>query len=97
MDPGRKNEYQEFTESVAQLDKGLRSITAMLNKHDEATVYLGVKAITSSSSVAGSMIDGVGFNRWSEDNNGYIKKSELWVMYYLTDHGYDFQSEFKME
>jgi len=43
MNLGKENEYQEFKEGLAQLDKGLKSISAMLNKHGEATVYFGVK------------------------------------------------------
>lgn len=42
MNLGHESEYQEFKESLAQLDKGLKSITAMLNKHGEAAVYYGV-------------------------------------------------------
>lgn len=43
MNLGQENEHQEFKESLSQLDKGLKSISAMLNKHGEATVYFGVK------------------------------------------------------
>jgi predicted HTH transcriptional regulator len=43
MNVGKESEYQEFKESLGQLDKGLKSISAMLNKHGEATVYFGVK------------------------------------------------------
>jgi len=42
MNLGRENEYQEFKEGLAQLDKGLRSITSMLNRHGKAVVYFGV-------------------------------------------------------
>ena len=42
MNFGEENEYQEFKESLSQLEKGLKSITAMLNRHGEATVYYGV-------------------------------------------------------
>ncbi len=42
MNLGKEDEYQEFKESLGQLDKGLKSITAMLNRHGEATVYFGV-------------------------------------------------------
>lgn len=42
MNLGIENEYQEFKESLGQLDKGLKSITAMLNRHGKATVYFGV-------------------------------------------------------
>ena len=42
MNIGFENEYQEFKEGLGQLDKGLKSLTAMLNKHGKATVYFGV-------------------------------------------------------
>ena len=42
MNFGIENEYQEFKEGLGQLDKGLRSITSMLNKHGNAAVYFGV-------------------------------------------------------
>jgi len=42
MNLGKENEFQEFKESLSQLDKGLRSLTAMLNRHGEALVYFGV-------------------------------------------------------
>ncbi len=43
MNLGEENEFQEFKESLSQLDKGLKSISAMLNKHGRGTVYFGVK------------------------------------------------------
>ncbi len=42
MNIGFENEYQEFKEGLGQLDKGLKSLTAMLNKYGNATVYFGV-------------------------------------------------------
>ena len=42
MNLGKEDESVEFKESLSQLDKGLKSITAMLNKHGEANVYFGV-------------------------------------------------------
>lgn len=42
MNIGFENEYQEFKEGLEQLDKGLKSLTSMLNKHGKATVYFGV-------------------------------------------------------
>lgn len=42
MNLGKENEFQEFKESLGQLDKGLKSIAAMLNRHSRATVYFGV-------------------------------------------------------
>lgn len=43
MNLGTEDEYKEFKEGLSQLDKGLKSVSAMLNKHGEATVYFGVK------------------------------------------------------
>ena len=43
MNLGIENEYQEFKESLTQLDKGLKSLTAMLNKHNQGAVYFGAK------------------------------------------------------
>lgn len=43
MNLGREDEYQEFKEGLGQLDKGLKSLTAMLNRHGKAVVYYGVK------------------------------------------------------
>lgn len=42
MNLGHENETQEFKISLAQLDKGLKSLTAMLNRHGHGTVYFGV-------------------------------------------------------
>lgn len=42
MNLGQENEAQEFKISLAQLDKGLKSLTAMLNRHGSGTVYFGV-------------------------------------------------------
>ncbi len=42
MNLGNENEYQEFKEGLGQLDRGLKSVTSMLNKHGKATVYFGV-------------------------------------------------------
>ncbi len=43
MNPGIEDETQEFKEGLGQPDKGLKSITAMLNKHGRDTVHSGVK------------------------------------------------------
>ena len=42
MNFGIENEYQEYKESLSQLDKGLKSLTAMINKNGRGTVYFGV-------------------------------------------------------
>lgn len=42
MNLGNENEFQEFKEGLGQLDKGLKSLTSMLNKHGQGSVYFGV-------------------------------------------------------
>ena len=42
MNLGKENEYQEFKKSLSQLDKGLKSLSAMLNRNSEGTVFFGV-------------------------------------------------------
>lgn len=42
MNLGNENEYIEFKESLTQLDKGLKSLTAMLNKNGRGSIYFGV-------------------------------------------------------
>ena len=43
MNLGKENETQEFKESLSQLDKGLKSLVAMLNRSGTGTVYFGIK------------------------------------------------------
>jgi hypothetical protein len=38
---GKENEQQEFKLGLAQLDKGLKSLSAMLNRQQKGTVYFG--------------------------------------------------------
>lgn len=42
MNIGAENELNEFKESLTQLDKGLKSLTAMMNKHNKGDVYFGI-------------------------------------------------------
>lgn len=42
MNIGKESELQEFKESLSQLDKGIKSLTAMLNRNGHGTVYFGV-------------------------------------------------------
>ena len=42
MNIGRENETVEFKSSIAQLDKGVLSMTAMLNRSNRGTVFFGV-------------------------------------------------------
>ena len=42
MNIGRESETVEFKESIAQLDKGIRSLTAMLNRHQYGSLFIGV-------------------------------------------------------
>ncbi len=42
MNLGNESETVEFKESIAQLDKGILGLTAMLNRHNHGTLYIGV-------------------------------------------------------
>lgn len=42
LDYPLENEFYEFKSSLSELDKGLETIAAMLNKHSKADVYYGV-------------------------------------------------------
>ena len=42
MNIGFENETTEFKESIAQLDKGVKGLTAMLNRSNRGSVYFGV-------------------------------------------------------
>lgn len=42
MNLGKEDETTEFKESLSQLDKGVRSLSAMLNRHRNGTVFFGV-------------------------------------------------------
>ena len=42
MNIGRENEITEFKSSISQLDKGVLSMTAMLNRSNRGVVYFGV-------------------------------------------------------
>ena len=42
MNLGEETEKREFKLGLGQLDKGLRSLSAMLNRSTEGTVYFGV-------------------------------------------------------
>ena len=42
MNLGKEDEYKEFKMGLGQLDKGLKSLSAMLNRNAEGTVYFGV-------------------------------------------------------
>ncbi|MBR1590284.1 MAG: putative DNA binding domain-containing protein [Acidaminococcaceae bacterium] len=42
MNLGTENERQEFKLGLGQLDKGLKSLAAMLNRNEEGTVFFGV-------------------------------------------------------
>ena len=42
MNLGDENETTEFKTSMSQLDKGIIGLTAMLNRHNHGTLYIGV-------------------------------------------------------
>lgn len=41
MNLGMESEILEFKKSTSELDKGIISLAAMLNKHGEGTLYFG--------------------------------------------------------
>ena len=43
MNIGKESEKIEFKESLSELEAGIRSISSMLNRNKEATLYFGVK------------------------------------------------------
>lgn len=43
MNLGKESETVEFKESLAQLDEGIKSLTAMLNRSNKGIVYYGIK------------------------------------------------------
>ena len=42
MNLGKENEMQEFKESLSQLDKGIKSLVAMLNRNGSGTFFLAL-------------------------------------------------------
>ena len=43
MNIGKESEKIEFKESLSELETGIKSISSMLNRNKEATIYFGVK------------------------------------------------------
>ena len=43
MNIGEESEKIEFKESMSELEAGLKSISSMLNRNKEATLYFGVE------------------------------------------------------
>lgn len=43
MNLGMENETLEFKKSTSELEEGVISLSSMLNKHGEGTLYFGVK------------------------------------------------------
>ena len=43
MNLGKEDELREFKETLVQLDSGLKSLSAMLNRHGRGCVYFGVR------------------------------------------------------
>ena len=43
MNLGMENEILEFKKSTSELNDGVISLSSMLNKHSEGTLYFGVK------------------------------------------------------
>lgn len=43
MNFGMESETIEFKKSISELNDGIISLTSMLNKHGEGTLYFGIK------------------------------------------------------
>ena len=61
-----ETEYVEFKSSLSQLDRGIETIAAMLNKHERADIYYGV-------SDDGKIV-GIQKELWKEINE-YLKRN----------------------
>lgn len=64
MNIGKETEYVEFKESTAEKEKGIESMSSMLNKHGKGTVYFGVK---NNGDVKGQIIGESTLNKLSQD------------------------------
>lgn len=60
MNLGAEDEKREFKESLVQLDSGLRSLSAMLNRHGSGCVYFGVR---DNGDVIGTSVGRDTFNK----------------------------------
>lgn len=64
MNIGKETEYIEFKESTAEKDKGIESMSSILNKHGKGTLYFGVK---NNGDVKGQPIGESTLNKLSQD------------------------------
>ena len=64
MNIGKETEFIEFKESTADKDKGIESMSSILNKHGKGTLYFGVK---DNGDVKGQTIGDSTLNRLSQD------------------------------
>lgn len=63
MNIGKETEYVEFKESTAEKDKGIESMSSILNKHGKGTLYFGVK---NNGDVKGQVIGEATLNKLSQ-------------------------------
>ena len=63
MNIGKETEYVEFKESTAEKDKGIESMSSILNKHGKGTLYFGVK---NNGDVKGQVIGEATLNKISQ-------------------------------
>ncbi len=89
MNIGRETEFIEFKKSTSEAKEGIISISSILNKHNNGTVYFGVK---DNGDVAGQDIGKDTVRKLSRDISENIKPHIIWyeVEMKQTDDGKSF-------
>ena len=72
MNIGKETEFVEFKETIAETEKGIDSMSAMLNKHGKGILYFGVK---NNGDVAGQSIGESTLNKLSQNIARELKPS----------------------
>ena len=88
MNIGKENEYVEFKESLTELEAGVKSISAMLNRGNDATVYFGVK---NNGDIKGLLVGDGTHNKIKDKIKIKIKPSILpEIKFISTDRNKDY-------
>ena len=74
MNIGKESEYVEFKESLTELEAGVKSISSMLNRGNDATVYFGVK---NNGDIKGLLVGDGTLNKIKDKIKVKIKPSIL--------------------
>lgn len=62
MNIGKETEFIEFCESTEDRDRGIESMSSILNKHGKGTLYFGVR---DNGDVSGQTVDDSTLSRLS--------------------------------